>query len=425
MPQNWIKNYNEIATTPARKMALALVSAGLDAIETKSIIDKSVSLTGDILRVKDMEINLAEYGQIFIVGFGKAATEAALALENILGDKITEGAVIGLFHQANFKKIRGFVGTHPKPSEENVAASQAIVDLAQGITEKDLVIVVVSGGGSAMLCWPETEREQSQKLYDDFLSTGGNIQELNTVRKHISMVKGGGLAKLFYPAKIVGLIFCDIPGNKYFDVASGPTFKDTATVVEAQNVLDKYGLSGFTLNETEKDDKYFANVTNIPLVSNETALAAMAEKAKLLGFTTKIFSSEIYEPAEETIKKMIACLSEETDLVLAGGEIRLVIEKAVDKSGRNQFMALTALGLIKEKQLFISLASDGIDNADAAGAIADELTIKKYKELNLALEKYLVSHDTYNFFSSTSDLIFTGPTGANVADLMLLLKYRE
>ncbi len=419
MEKVWIKNAAELAVTEARRKALQIVSAGLDSIDTSKIIKSAINLDGDILSVKGEKFDLKKFKRVIVVGFGKASAIAAYELEKILGNRIFDGVVIDL-SIFGLKRIHGFKGTHPKPSQANVDASEKIAELAEGISDKDLVIVIVSGGGSSLLCWPKEELEQSSRLYDEFLHTGGNIEELNTIRKHISQIKGGGLAKLFYPAKIIGLVFCDIPGGKCDKVASGPTFKDYSTIADAEKIIKKYSLKGYYLNETPKEEIYFKNVLNISIVTNETALSAMAEKGRELGFNPKIISTEVYGTAEE----IIADLKKNSagNLVLAGGEIQLVIKDVGGKGGRNQYTALEAIEKITDGEVFISFASDGMDNSDAAGAVVDSLTIQKASELGLNPKEYLIRYDTYDFFSKTGDLIITGPTGANVADLMLLLK---
>ncbi len=420
MQKVWIKNAAELAVTEARRKALQIVSAGLDSIDTSKIIKSAINLDGDLLSIKGEKFDLKKFKRVIVVGFGKASSIAAYELEKILGNRIFDGVVIDL-SVFGLKRIHGFKGTHPKPSRANVDASEKIAELAEGISDKDLVVVIVSGGGSSLLCWPNEELKQSSRLYDEFLHTGGNIEELNTIRKHISQIKGGGLAKLFYPARIIGLIFCDIPGGKCNKVASGPTFRDSSTIADAEKILKKYGLKGFYLNETPKEDIYFNNVLNIPIVTNETALSAMKEKGRELGFNPKIISTEVYGTAEEIIANLKKN-SAGNDLVLAGGEIQLVIKDAGGKGGRNQYTALEAIEKITDGEVLVSFASDGMDNSDAAGAIADSLTVQKANKLGLNPKEYLNRYDTYNFFSKTGDLIITGPTGANVADLMLLLK---
>lgn len=418
MQKQWIKNKSEIATSFGREAALKIIEAGLEAIDTQKIVESAVSLENDVLKIKDQSFDLKKFKRIKVIGFGKVAASAALVLEKILGDKISDGVVIDVV-QEQCQRIKTFIGSHPEPSLENVEATKHILDLAQDVSEDDLILVIVSGGGSAMLCGSESEYLQGQKLYQEFLKSGGTIYELNTIRRHISSLKGGGLAKLFYPATIVGLIFCDISGNACNDVASGPTFKDHSSAKDAEGILEKYNISGISLNETFKDDMYFKKVSNILLVSNLTALDAMARQAENLGFKAKVISAEIYDSAEETIKKMMA--AESKTVVLAGGEISIQVKDHVGSGGRNQYLALSAISYIQGHQVFASVASDGWDNSDAAGALADEITRLKSEQLNLNTKEYIQRCDSYNFFKKTGDLIFTGHIKSNVADLMLLV----
>lgn len=419
MQKQWIKNKSEIATSFGREAALRIIEAGLEAIDTQRIIESALILENDVLKIKERSFDLKKFKRIKVIGFGKVASSAALVLEKILGDKISEGVVIDVI-SAQSQRLKTFIGSHPEPSLENVAATRHILDLAKDVSEDDLILVIVSGGGSAMLCWPQEEYFQGQKLYQEFLKSGGTIYELNTIRKHISGLKGGGLAKLFYPATLVGLIFCDISGNACHEVASGPTFKDASTAEDARQILDQYNILGINLNETPKDDMYFKKVSNILLVSNLTALAAMAFQAESLGLKAKIISAEIYDSAEEAIKKIMAS-SENKTIVLAGGEISIQVKDHVGSGGRNQYLALSALSYIQGNQVFASLASDGWDNSDAAGAIVDTTTRVKSEQLNLNIKEYIKRCDSYNFFKKTGDLIFTGHIKANVADLMLLI----
>ncbi|MBI2466009.1 MAG: DUF4147 domain-containing protein [Candidatus Sungbacteria bacterium] len=420
METNRIKNLRDLATTPLHRAALEMVNSGLNAVDTKIILKKNITLSGHRLTVKDKEFDLAKFDKIIFIGLGKAAGEAALFFDKLLGSRITAGVVLDL-KKVNCRYIKSYKADHPRPSAENVSASQKIVDLARGISENDFVITVVSGGGSAMLCWPAEECEKSVKLYDSFLKTGGHIKELNVIRKHTSLIKGGGLAKIFYPAKIVGLIFSDIAGDNYHNVASGPTYLDETSVETAQKIIAKYGLSGIEMLETDKEKKYFNNVVNIPMVSNKTALASVKSAAQDAGFTATILSEAVYENAEQTIANFQKSSAPRTVLI-AGGEINISIKNSLGKGGRNQYLAMKFLPSIKTGEVFISIASDGLDNSDAAGAIIDSETVKKAGDKKLDYEKYLADYNTYDFFNETGSLIFTGPTGANVADLMLLLR---
>ncbi len=420
MPKRWINNWDALATTPARRQALEVMEAGLEAIDTERAIRSSVSLQGETLRIGDTEVDLARFKRIRIVGFGKASCAAAAALEQVLGARIKDGIVIDVV-SAKCEFIKTYVGTHPRPSEENVLAARDIVAMAQEVSEDDLVLVIVSGGGSALLCWPQSECDQGQRLYGEFLKAGGTITELNTVRRHISSLKGGGLAKLFYPARIIGLLFCDVPGDKCEQVASGPTYRDNSTMDDARSILDKYGINGMELMETPKDEQFFKNVTNVMLVSNTMALDAMAEKGKALGFSPVILSSALYDAPGQVIEKMMGELDGHK-LVLAGGEPSIIVEGNDGSGGRNTYLAMSAVPHMREGMVFASVGSDGMDNSDAAGGIVDAQTVVRMRERGLDIDKHLKHFDSYRFLQQTGDLLFTGPTGANVSDLMLLMR---
>jgi glycerate-2-kinase len=421
MPRITIQNLKELATTPARAAALAIAEVGLNAIDTERAVTSAVTLVDDgtKLKIKDLELDLTKFKSIRIVGFGKAACEGAGALVEVLQEKIKDGVVIDV-KDVKCEFITNYVGTHPEPSEQNVLATEHIVKLAKELTADDLVLVVVSGGGSALLCWPASEFVQGKKLYDDFLRVGGNIEELNTVRKHISALKGGGLAKLLYPATVVGLVFCDVPGDHVEEVASGPTFKDASTIADAQVILDKYHLSGFDLTETPKDDIFFEKVHNILLVSNGEALRAMAAEAASQGYRASVVSSEIYSESEVAVASLKKAAGAH-GVALGGGEVKLVVSGDCGSGGRCSYLALAAMPFLNNDDVFIALASDGVDNSDSAGAIVDGMTEKAASALGLNPDEYKKRFDSYEFFKRTGGLLFTGPTGANVSDLMLWL----
>ena len=432
MKNHLIKNFDELATTPNRKTALEIMEAGLNSIDTHEVIKNKVKLDNNILIVDSQLFDLNEFKKIKVVGFGKSSGVAALALEEILGDKIAEGAVISM-EKTDCKYVETFIGTHPRPSVANVEAGKKIYEIISGSTPDDLIIVLVSGGGSALLCYPEDEYAQGAKLYDAFLKTGGTINGMNTVRKHLSLLKGGGLAKLAYPATVVGLIFSDVPGDLFENVASGPTYKDETTVIDAQKIITENNLGDFNLNETPKEDKYFNKVHNLVLVSNKTAVEAMEKKGIDLGLETKIISTDLYDEVDESLKKIFLSEKENT-VVLAAGEPKIKVENKdgkIGKGGRNLHMGLEAIKMkliAKENysdSVFISFASDGMDNSDVAGAVVDKNTIEKAEKLSLNAEDYANNFDSYDFFQKTGDQIITGPTGANVSDLMILLKGKK
>jgi glycerate-2-kinase len=424
MTNKWIKNWDELATSENRKLALEIAEAGFEAINTEKIIDKSIKLENNSLSINGESFDLSKFKRIKVVGFGKASSDAATALSKILGNKIKAGVVIDIRKVAG-DYIETFAGTHPRPSKINLIVGKKISDIVKFSKEDDLIIVIVSGGGSALLCSTEDECEQGIKLYDLSLELGLGISEMNTIRKHFSPLKGGGLAELAYPATVIGLIFSDIPGNNFANVASGPTYKDETTIHDVEEILQKHNLGEFILNETPKDDKYFKKVHNFVLVSNKTAIEAMAKKSEGFGFKATVISTELYDELKEAIRKIFS-MKENNTVALVAGEPSVLVGDKGGKGGRNLHMALTVLGMkiVDENSVFMSLASDGMDNGDFAGAIIDKNTIEKAEKSRLDIDDYLRRFDSYSFFQKIGDMVITGPTGANVSDFMILLNNR-
>lgn len=421
MTGHWIKNFEELSTTENRKLALQIAESGLDAISAEKVISNSVKLESNVLRVIGESFDLSKFKKIKVVGFGKASIEAAKVLEKILGSKITEGAVVGL-HKAPLKYIETFVGAHPRPSGTNVEAGRKIHEIIKDSSKEDLIIVLVSGGGSALLCYGDGECGQEIKLYDAFLKSGKTIADMNTVRKHLSLLKGGGLAKVAYPATVIGLIFSDVPGDNFANVASGPTYKDKTTISDAKKIITENNLGEFDLIETPKEDKYFDRVHNFVLASNKTALEAMVKTAREFDFEAKIISADLYDEVGEAARKIFS-EKKNNFVILAAGEPSVVIPENAGRGGRSLHMGLFVIKekLIDENSVFVSFASDGMDNSDAAGVIVDATTLEKIKKSDLDTEDYFSRFDSYNFFQKTVDMIITGPTGSNVSDLMILL----
>lgn len=416
-----IKNRADLETNALRSDLLDLIEAGLAAIDTTRCIEQSVSVEGDTLRIKNYTFSLANKERIFILGFGKVSCQATLALEKILKEKLTGG--IALSNVASTcEVVTAYQAHHPRPTQENVSASSKLVELAQKVDDSDLVIVIVSGGGSALLCWPASECEQGNKLYDSFLAAGGTIEELNTIRKHISSLKGGGLAKILYPAEVIGLVFSDIPGGNYENIASGPTYLDHTTIADAQEIINKYELGKYELTETPKDNKWFERVTNIPMASNDEALQAINELATTKGYSSTILVNDLFLSPEAVIEEIFNRAGPNS-VIIAGGEARLVIPKNISPGlgGRNTHISLLALRSVASSQCFASVASDGIDNSLAAGAIADESSKQHFTEQGIDIRTTITRFDSYEAFKETGDLIQTGPTESNVSDIYILI----
>lgn len=415
-----ILNFEKLATSPERKDALEIVEAAFSSIDTKTVLHNAISVMGDTLTVMGIQFDLKKYRHIYIVGFGKVSCRAAFVLEELLRGKIKDGAVVGI-KEVTCEIVDTYAGTHPLPSHFNVTATKHIQEIAQKATKDDLVLVVVSGGGSALLCSSTDECDQGQRLYESFLHSGGTIEELNIVRQHVSRLKGGGLAKLLYPATVVSLIFSDVPGGDMASIASGPTFPGTSTIEDAQKIIDTYNLGTFSLVETNTDAVYFERVHNILVASNVTALDAMKKEASNRGYVAEVVSATQYATPEETISSLMKNVSNQLALCM-GGETKLVVPKGVTgKGGRNTHLGLSMLEALTEKQVFVSFASDGKDNCPAAGAIVDASTLTKASLQSLDYRVYRDNFDSFSFLERTNDLLMTSPLESNVADLVLLL----
>ncbi|MEK7478497.1 MAG: DUF4147 domain-containing protein [Patescibacteria group bacterium] len=427
-----IKNFRKLAVSEERKKLLKIIEAGLEAIDTKKAISNAVKIEKGKLLIYNHAFSLKNAEKIVVVGIGKCSLEAAAVLEKKLGKRLTGGIVLDV-HEGELKKIQTYTGDHPLMSPRNIDATKKIIELLSKLTEKDLVIFVISGGGSALLCQPKnfTCIEESA-VVDGLIHSGADIYETNTVRKHLSLARGGFLAKYAYPARVVSLIFSDVIGDNLEFVASGPTVKDTTTLEQAKNVLEKYkiykkiGLPPLNLIETPKDDKYFERVRNILFISNQTALDAMSEKSLEFGYMPRICKNNLSGEARKVAKEIIDELSKEKlgTVLLYGGETTVKIEGR-GKGGRNQELSLSGLRYIKDNQLLISVASDGRDNSENAGGICDIITKEMAKKHNLDIEKYLKENNSYDFFAKTGDYLKTGDTGSNVSDIIIAINTNE
>lgn len=420
--KKYIRNFDDLAITDERKDLLNIIESAYEAIDTTNIINNNLKLEGNILKIENNRYDLNNYDHIYVIGFGKTSSVAVMAIEEILGEKISGGIVMDE-KIAKCKYVKQYICTHPRPSQDNVLPSEELAKLAERLDEKDLAIVVVSGGGSSMICWPESECKQGTILYDEFLKSGGNITELNTLRKHLSLLKGGGLAKLLYPATVASLIFCDVPGDHFEEVASGPTYKDTSYIKDAEEILTKYNLPfNLTLVETPKEDIYFEKVKNIPLVTNTHALVGMDKKARELGYEVVNIGANLYSSSEKIIEKLFEKVSSRR-VVIGAGEPSVIVKRDRGVSGRCEYLTIRALESIGPDDLLSSFASDGIDNLSlSAGAIADKMTLEKAHKLSLSIENSIEENTIDEFFTKTQDQIITGETGSNVSDIMILLR---
>ncbi len=419
------KNIFEIGTNPLRLEALEILAQGVFAALPENIIKKKVKYKKDYIYFDKLKINSKKYKRVFIFGIGKASFHSALALKNILPK--TEQTIIldpSLEKDIKTKDIEAYKVSHPFISLKNIKISQYLSKIAKSLKKEDLAIFVISGGGSASFEDLNIDLKTHIKLTEDLFKVGATIKELNIIRKHLSKVKGGGFAKMIYPARIVSLILSDVIGDDLSTIASGPTVLDPSTKDQALAILKKYKLEkkykSLKFLETPKDKKFFKNVSNILILTNKDSLLAMKKQARKFNWQVKIISDKLKGEAREIGQKLLK-KAKKGFCLLAGGETTVTI-KGDGKGGRNQEVSLGGLKILKKGEILISLASDGHDNTDFAGAIADFEVKKIAKDLNLDINEYLDDNNSLNFFKKTRSLIKTDYTGTNIADLFIVLK---
>ena len=427
-----IANHASLAGTRLRADALAIAEAGLEAIDTAAAVRRAVRWSGTALSVGDLTVP-AGPGRLLLVAVGKCASVAAAALREILGGRLDGGIVLDVDAAAprDLAPLTWLAGTHPLPSPANVAATRRIVALLEQAGHDDLVVGVVSGGGSTLLCLPPdgASPEAERAVLEALVQAGATIGEINTVRKHSSLARGGQLARYAYPARVVALIFSDVPGGSPDLIASGPTVRDPSTVRDAEAVLRRYGLPAaaglapLPLVETPKAERFFERVEHRIVVSNELALRAMAGAAAQLGYAATVVTATLAGEAREAGERMVGDLDAAAPgtALLYGGETTVTVTGR-GRGGRNLEAALSALRSIGDARVVLTLASDGRDNGQFAGALADAPGREHARRLGLDLDARLADHDSYGFFERAGDYLLTGATGANVADLIVALR---
>ncbi len=425
-----IKNFGQLSQTPERRVALEVVEAGLEAIDPVNSIPRAVQLAGNTLTVNGTPFDLAITERIFLLGFGKGSARISKIIEALLGDRLTAGTVIDVTPET-FAKISFTLGTHPLPSPTNLGFTAAALQLLSGLTERDLVLVVICGGGSALFEQPAegVSLEQQIGLFRTLTERGADIFELNTVRKHLSRVKGGQLVQHLFPARVVSLVASDVPGNDLATIASGPTMPDMTTITDAQLVLQKYQVAeSYALVETPKETKYFERVTNAIILSNRTALEAMAARAQAFGYLATIHSDQLHGRTTAVTQLLLdqallaaAINTTKGFILLAGGETTVEV-LGQGTGGRNQECALRALLQLDGQTTFVALDSDGWDNTSAAGAIVDANTLARAQAQGLNPQQSLATSDSYTFFQAVGDAIMIDRLPSNVADLFIVLR---
>jgi glycerate-2-kinase len=432
--------------------AIKIMQSGIDAADPLLAIKKKLILEGNKLQVGDsLGLNLSDYENIYLIGAGKASVRMALAIEEILGDKLKAGRVTTKYgHSGNLKKTEVTEAGHPVPDNNGVIGAKKIVSLACAATERDLVIALISGGGSALLLLPPDGLTLGdiQQTTAAFLKCGSDIEEMNILRKHLSRVAGGQLAGLVFPATLVTLILSDVIGDPLETIASGPTVPDKSTFADALKIIEKYCLLNklppSVINHIRKGvdnpeaealsggNPIFEKCTNVIIGNNLTALKGCREEAERLGYNTLILSSLIGGDTREVAMMHVAIGSEIANsnlpikkpaCVISGGETTVTV-KGKGLGGRNQEFALASAIEIEgaDNILILSAGTDGTDGpTDANGAWVTGKTLPSGKKLKLDATQFLRDNNSYSYFKQTRNLIVTGPTGTNVGDIHLIM----
>jgi hydroxypyruvate reductase len=434
-----------------RADAVAIFKAGLDAVTPGKAVLRHCLRKKDILEIGNRKFDLNRFKRIFVVGAGKAAAAMAGAVEGLIGDRISAGLIsVKYSHTATLNHIETIEAGHPIPDENGLTASRRILELVHGAGVSDLVIVLISGGGSALLPLPDghIRLADKQAVSDLLIASGAGIHDINAVRKHISGIKGGRLAQAAAPAAVVALILSDVVGNNLDVIASGPTVPDATTFDHCRAIIERHGLSAKVppsvvrhlrdgalrrIPETP-DIKSHAwdHVFNLIVADNRQAIAASADEARKHGYHPLVLSTllegetRVVASVHGAVAREILVSGQPVDspaCLLSGGETTVTI-RGKGKGGRNQEFALAAaLDIDRHAAIVVlSAGTDGTDGpTDAAGALADHTTVSRAHDMGLDCRAALDNNNAYPFFKSLGDLLMTGPTLTNVMDMHIVL----
>ena len=433
-----------------RLHARNIFDAALEAADPIVSIKRHLRFETDNLYAGDRVYDLAHHDNVYVVGAGKATAKMALAVEALLGGRITSGIVIvKRGHAMPLGKLKTIEAGHPIPDEAGVKSTEGIIALLKRAAENDLILCLVSGGASALLSCPVpgVTLQDKQQTTQTLLHCGARIQEVNAIRKHISEVKGGRLAELAYPSTILSLILSDVIDDSIDNIGSGPTAPDSSTFADCLSIIDRYGVgamipvavrsflkkgaAGEIADTPKEGDPIFQKVQNLLIGNNQLALVAAKEKAEALGYHTTVLASSIEGEARKVAIDHVVMakniLSRSNQLrpacIISGGETTVTLQ-GKGMGGRNQEFSLAAAIEIEGTNgvVVLSGGTDGTDGpTDAAGAIVDGTTLQRARDQGLDARDYLQRNDSYPFLKTVGDLLITGPTLTNVMDLRLIL----
>jgi len=426
--------------------------AALQAVDPAEAVSSAMQIGDSHIEVQGHWFELTPGGRILVVGAGKGSALMADALEVLLGERIAGGVVtVKDRHALPLRTILVGEAGHPTPDRRGQAQAEQVLRMLAGTTTEDLVLCVISGGGSALWPLPAPGLTLADKMQTTsaLLACSAPISDINCVRKHISRIKGGQLARSAAPATVISLILSDVIGDPFDAIASGPTAPDPTTYAEAlriaqscagsvrpaQSVIEhlERGTRGEYPETPSVDDPCFATVHNFIVGNNELALQAAARAAKRAGYQPVVEDKPVDCQAHEAVPMLLAkakAIQEDNDpvsppaCIIAGGETTVALGDSTGKGGRNQEMALAAAIDLKGQDgiAFLAGGTDGTDGpTDAAGAVVDGETVGRGQKLGRDAREYLANHDSYSYFSKMEEHIITGPTLTNVMDVNLVL----
>jgi glycerate 2-kinase len=439
-----IKNGQTLELKGIRRDIFDILTYALNSVNSYNAVKSRFE--GKKIIFRSEKIDISDFKNIYLIGFGKASVDMAQAVCDSLD--IKNGAVItnDSNKKVKNKSISTFYGSHPIPNQKSLDNTDKILDIVEKCDENDLLIVLISGGGSALFTKPRVNLNDMNITTDLLFKSGANIKEINTIRKHTSFIKGGQLAS-YAKCTIISLIISDIIGDPIEFIASGPTYPDSTTFVDAQNIFKKYGLwmklpisvkkiieagiYGKIPETPKKNDPIFDSVYNFIVANNDIACNAAKNKAEELGYKTIILTTSLDGEAKDIgrflAKKATNYLtSGKKTVFISSGETTVTI-KGNGRGGRNQELVLGGVEELSNNNVVLSsFATDGVDGmSDAAGAIADAYTLVRACKKNLDPNKFLEENNSYEFFKNLNDLIVTSPTGTNVMDIQILVKIKE
>jgi len=439
-----------------RQEAKEIFLSCLNAVDPYKAVARALKVDGNVMVVKgedgrEHKLDLSKYHRIFVVGGGKATAAMAQAIEDALRERITAGFInVKYGFGLPLKYMEVVEAGHPLPDQNGLRGTKKILEILKGAGGNDLIVSLISGGGSALLPLPANDisLEEKQQVTEMLLACGASIDEINAIRKHISLCKGGQMARAAYPATTVNLMLSDVVGDRVDVIASGPFVPDTSTFSSALQVMKKYdlqdvpqsietyikeGVDGNVPETPKQGDQIFDTVSNIIVGSNIIALQAAQRSSMELGYNTLILSSMI-EGETRDVARVHAAIAKEIlrsgspvrppACIISGGETTVTI-RGKGKGGRNQEFCLAGamdIADLPPRVVILSGGTDGNDGpTDAAGGIVDPGTIKRAQQKGIDPLKSLQNNDAYHFLEATGDLLMTGPTKTNVMDVHLVL----